>query len=250
MTTVWSLTAIPLRTSDHFRCTRPGSLQRRHIAMTPFPRHTRLSIPSRSFNMPPPRPAKLPVPPSVLLSGSPSPIASLLCTLLTPLLGSLTPCSSQHLRTMSPGRSWSRVPPFCTRSISALPQNSSILATPHRIPSNLLSFQCRHAEAYLDTVHNNLYLRLADGYSSCNPLESNCMSPPPLFGTRCLQGGDIAHAMSCKCLAGAARVDMTSGRKLLAASPPVQAVVRVRRPVMLPLALQRLAVKGRWPTLK
>jgi hypothetical protein len=163
MPPAFSLTETPLSTSEHFRCTLPRSLQLRNIAVTPFPRHTRLSASSRSFTLCPPPLAQRPVPPSVLLSGAVSRIAILPCTLLSPLLY-LTLRTSQHLLTLSSGRLGARVArPILSHALSALPQNSSMLATPLSHLARLLSLQCRHTGAYLDTVPINQYLCLFDG---------------------------------------------------------------------------------------
>jgi hypothetical protein len=120
-----------LSASAHFCYTLPRCLQQRRIATTPFPRHTRVSAPSRSFTMCPPTPKQRPVPPFVRLCGAPSPIVVLPCTLLSPFLfaPSLIPVSAdtvaQQVRVI--------VPPFRTHSLNTLLQSSSTLATPHRI---------------------------------------------------------------------------------------------------------------------
>jgi hypothetical protein len=102
-----------LSTIAHFRCTLLHSSPRRRIATTPFPRHLRLSHPSRSFTLCPPAPTRNPVPLSMPLCGALSRISILPCTLLSVLLCRLTLRSSQCRLTLSPSRSGQRVPSFC-----------------------------------------------------------------------------------------------------------------------------------------
>jgi hypothetical protein len=73
----------------------------------------------------------------------------------------------------------------------------------------MLSLQCRHAGAYLDTVPVNPYLRLSDGdfINGCHFRLGATGTNPHVPATTCfcgrhIQGSDIDHAMSCNRLSG------------------------------------------------
>jgi hypothetical protein len=113
------------------------------------------------FTLLPPNPTQCPVPASVCLCGAPSSTATLPCTLVSPLLPSLTTRSSLWWQTLSPDRS---APPTLSQTLNQSSANEILYMCEYSSHhARLLSLQCRHARAYLDTVPVNERLCLTDG---------------------------------------------------------------------------------------
>jgi hypothetical protein len=141
-------TAQPLGTSEYFGCTESRSPQRRHITTSPCRRHNHPFSAPHSVTMCPPPPTQCMVPPSLCLYGARYSIAFLPRTLLSLWICLLT--QSLCRLTMSTSRSSLQVPPLRTHLLSALPPNSSMLATSHCI-KRACSVCCRGTQGFTCT---------------------------------------------------------------------------------------------------
>jgi hypothetical protein len=205
MPPVWSLTAALLSTNAHFRCTLLHSSPWRGIATTPFPRHIRLSDSQLHF-----------VPTGPYAEPGSSLCASLWRTLVHshPALHPAEPLAlppdpllipvsadtvTRQVRAARPTLSQAQTQ--CSAAEIFQAGDSPL----HR--ARLLSLQCRHAGAYLDTVPVTPYRCLSDGdfinggHFGLGATGTNPHAPAATY-SRHVQGSDIDHVMSCNRLSG------------------------------------------------